>query len=128
MFPPQTAEAFKQNIRRAHFEVAQWYAALDPDPPPLHPREYGWEADDINKSHSATTVAQGVCMAPDYMLKLIHCGCDSESSCKSRSCGSTGRQVPCTIVCACEAGPSCFNKFTTTQLTWEDEGGDHDGI
>ena len=58
---PQTTEAFNQNIRRAHFEDAQWYAALDPDPPPLNPREYGWEADDINKSHSATTVAQGVC-------------------------------------------------------------------
>ena len=125
-----TTEAFTQNTKRAHFQVAQWYAALDSDPPPLDPRDYGWEADDINKSLSATTVAQGVCLAPDYVLKLIRCGCASESSCKRETCGCTGRQVPCTIFCACEAGPSCFNKFTTSQPTDEDEeeGGVQDGV
>ena len=52
--------------------------------PLLLPREFGWEADEINKSHSATTVAQGVCLAPDFLLKVIHCDCDSESSCKQQ--------------------------------------------
>ena len=119
-----------QNTKRAHFQVAQWYDALDLDPPPLDPRDYGWEADDINKSLSATTVAEGVCLAPDYVLKLIRCGCDSESSCKRGNCGCTGRQSPCTICCACGAGPSCFNKFTTTKPTDEDEeeGGVQEGV
>ena len=45
---PPTTEAFVKNIKRAHFQVAQWYAALDSDPLPLDPRDYGWEADGIN--------------------------------------------------------------------------------
>ena len=105
-----TTEAFMQNTKRAHFQVAQWYAALDSDPPPLDPRDYGLEADYINKSLSATTVAEGVCLKPDYVLKLIRCGCDSESSSKRGNCG-------------------CFNKFTTTKPTDEDEeGGVQEGV
>ena len=63
-------------------------------PPPLHPREYGWEADDVNMSHSAITVAQGVCLAPDCLLKLIHCDCDSESSCKQQEWDQWGHRSP----------------------------------
>jgi len=38
---------------------------LDSDPPPLDPRDYGWEADGINKSLSAVPVPAGVVLAPD---------------------------------------------------------------
>ena len=97
-----------QNLKRAHLQVAQWYAALESDPPAHNPRDYGWKADDINKLLSATTVAEGVCLAPDCVLKVIRCGCDSESSCKRGNCG-------CTLFCACGVGPSCLNKFHTTK-------------
>ena len=82
---PPTTEAFMQNAKRAHFQVAQWYAAS------LDPRDYGWEADDTNKSLLPTTVAEGVALAPDDVLKLIRCGCTSESACKRGNCGCTGR-------------------------------------
>ena len=88
---PPTTEAFMQNLKRAHLQVAQWYAALESDPPAHNPRDYGWKADDINKLLSATTVTEGVCLAPDCVLNVIRCGCDSESSCKG---GYTGRQIP----------------------------------
>lgn len=60
-----TTEAFVENMKRAHFHVAQWYAALESDPPPLDPLNYGWEADDVNKSLYAMLVPAGVCPAPD---------------------------------------------------------------
>ena len=44
-----TTEAFEQNVRRAHHQVAQWYCALSGDPPALSPVEYRWEADHTNK-------------------------------------------------------------------------------
>lgn len=73
---PPTTEAFIRDAKRAHFHVAQWYAALDSAPsPPLDPWDFGKEADDdINKSFSPTTVAEGVCVAPHYVFKLIRCG------------------------------------------------------
>ena len=109
---PPTTEVFVQNAKRAHFQVAQWYAALSSDPPSLDPRNFGWEPNDVNKALSPTIGAEGVSMAPDYVLKLIRCGCESQSPCKSGNCGCTGRQIACTIFCACACGPSCLNKFT----------------
>ena len=107
---PPTTEAFMQNLKRAHLQVAQWYAALESDPPPHDPRDYGWKADDINKLLSATTVAEGDCLAPDCVLNVIRCGCDSESSCKRGTCGCTCHQISCAIVCASGSGLSCLNK------------------
>ena len=83
---PPTAEAFMQNVKRAHFQVTYWYAAMEPEPPPLNPQDFGWEADDINKSLSHTTVTKFVCVVPDYVLKLMRCGCDSELACKTGKC------------------------------------------
>ena len=79
-----------QDAKRAHFQVAQWYAALSSDPPSLDPRNFGWEADDVNKALSPIIGAEGVSMAPDYVLKLIRCGCESQSPCKS---GTVDAQV-----------------------------------
>jgi len=109
---PPTTEGFLQNAKRAHFQVVQWYAALESDPPSLNPLDYGWNADDINRTLYPTAVAEGVCVAPDCILKLIRCGCDSEMACRSGNCGCTGRQIPRTIFCACGAGLSCLNKLT----------------
>jgi len=92
---PPTTKAFVENMKRAHFQVTQWYAALDSDPPPLDPRDYGWKADSINKSLSA--VPAGVFLAPDYVLRLIRCGCESATACKSGNCRCTGQQIPCSI-------------------------------
>ena len=68
---PPTTERFLQNAKRAHFRAVQWYAALKSDPPSLNPPDYGWEADDVNKTLYPTAIAEGVCLAPDCVLKLI---------------------------------------------------------
>jgi len=120
---PPTTEAFVENMKRAYFQVVQWYAALDSDSPPLEPRDYGWEADGINKSLSA--VPAGVLLAPDYVHRLIRCGCESATACKSGNYRCTGQQIPCIIFCACTAGLFCFNKFTSRSKPPDD--GDDDG-
>lgn len=118
---PPTTEAFVENMKRAHFQVAQWYAALESDPPPLAPLDYGWEADDVNRSLSAIPVPAGVSPAPDYVLWLIRCGCESDTACKTGNCRCTGRQLPCTIFCACTGGLSCCNKFTSKPPSDDDD-------
>ena len=100
---PPTKEAFEQNVYRAHFQVAQWYRAVD----------YGWEADEINRSLNPRNMREGVPYAPDYILKLIRCGCSSKETCKGR-CGCSKNQLACTIFCACGGDSSCFNRFNTT--------------
>ena len=114
-----TTDAFKQNVKRAHFQVAQWYAAMESEPPPLDPRDYGWEADDINKLLTPITVAEGVSVAPEYVLKLIRCGCGSESPYQRGTCGCTSRQIPCTIFCARDGWSACFYRCTVSKPTDE---------
>ena len=46
---PPTTEAFEQNVRRAHHQVALWYSALGGDPAAMNAVEYGWESDDTNR-------------------------------------------------------------------------------
>jgi len=60
-------------------------------------------------------------VAPDYVLKLIRCGCDSEMPCRSGNCGCTGHQIPHTIFCACGAGLSCLNKLTIAKAIANNE-------
>ncbi len=39
--PPTTPE-FVQNVFRYQYQVAQWYGALEADPPTLNPEDFGW--------------------------------------------------------------------------------------
>jgi hypothetical protein len=55
---PPTAEAFEQNVYRAHFQIAQWYSALNQDPPPINTVDYA------NKSMISQNVKEGIPYAP----------------------------------------------------------------
>ena len=88
--------------------MAYWYIALEPEHPLLSPQDFGWKADDINKSPSPTTVVKFVCVAPDHILKLIRCD--------TGKCWCTGSQIPCTIFCTCWGEPPCLNRFTSTEM------------
>ena len=43
---PPISEAFKQNVARAHLQVAIWLHALDPNPPVLDRTSYGWSQEE----------------------------------------------------------------------------------
>ena len=70
-------------MKRAHFQAAQWIAALRSDPPRLGPWDYDWEADEVNKSLPAMPEPAGVTTAPDNVLWLIPCGCQPDTACKT---------------------------------------------
>ena len=59
-----------------------------------------------------TTVADGVILAPDDILKMIKCSCGSTTPCKSKRCGCHNANMACTSFCACRGGDGCFNEKT----------------
>ncbi len=71
---PPTSEAFVENVRRCHLQVAIWKSALEDSPPQMDPRSYGWEP-----NHQCVmiprTVPIGTDLAPPFILKLIRCSC-----------------------------------------------------
>ena len=100
---PPTTEAFEQNVRRAHHQVALWYSALTGNPPALDAVEYGWETDDTNKCLIPRNMADGVSYAPEDILKLVRCGSSSERPCKGGNC-LHGTPTAFTMFCACGSG------------------------
>ena len=109
---PPTTEAFEQNVLRANFQVAQWYSALSGNPPPLNATEYGWEQDQVIKTLVPRNLPDGVPYAPDQILKMIRCGCSSQTPCKGGNCGCMRHQLPCTMYCACGGGHICSTLST----------------
>ncbi|KAG1651907.1 Craniofacial development protein 2 [Nymphon striatum] len=53
---PPTTEAFKENVARAHLQVAIWLHALDQYPPSLEPNEHGWSQEEGSNVHNPITV------------------------------------------------------------------------
>ena len=54
----------------------------------------------------------GTAYAPDYILKVIRCGCGSTGAanpCKGSKCSCTSSMLPCTIFCNCGGGEGCSN-------------------
>ena len=73
---PPTNEAFKENVKRAHYVCCTWKMALQ-DPPIMNPTEYGWVKDDISNSLQPTMLPPATKPTPDYILKLVRCSCSS---------------------------------------------------
>ena len=129
IFSPAT-ESFEQNVHKAHHQVAHWYSAVSGEPPPLNAVDYGWEADNTNICLIPQNMADVVAYAPEYILKLIRCGCASERPCRGRNSGCMGRQLVCTLFCTCGGGSACSNPFNTKERATDDnvtrDAEDHD--
>ena len=82
---PPTSETFKENVLRAHFQVAVWKSAPEPDPPSLDPKEYGWVHDEATKTLTPRTLPSDVALAPSEVLELLRCGCSTDEPCRSQS-------------------------------------------
>ena len=121
---PPTNEAFRENVARAHLQVAIWRHALEPNPPHLDPLSYGWIKDEGSTSLVPRTVAENVALAPDAILKMIKCSCDSDIPCKTKRCGCYNANMPCTEFCACQGGQGCFNERTRECYNEEHGSGD----
>ena len=106
---PPTSEAFRQNVLRAHFQIAVWKAAPLADPPSCDPTEYGWSRDETSKTLTPETLPPGIDMAPPEVLELLRCGCSSDEPCSTQRCGCQTRHLPCTFYCACRGESRCRN-------------------
>ncbi len=103
-------------------QTAQWYNAMSGDPPAaLDAVDYGWEVDETNKCLNPRNMADGIPYAPEHILKLVRCGCVSERACRGGNCGCMGRQLVCTMFCACGSGRACSNPFNTKEAETDDD-------
>ena len=108
---PPTMEAFKENVLRAHVQVAVWKSATQPDPLSFDPTEYGWSRDESTKTLTPKTLPQDVALAPPEVLELLRCGCSTNDPCSSQRCGCQIGHLPCTFFCACHGELSCCNPY-----------------
>ena len=123
---PPTDEAFRENVARAHLQVAIWRNAHGHDPPPLDPLQYGWIKEECTNSVVPRGVPEDVALAPNDILKLIKCSCDSVVPCKSKRCSCQIANMACTMFCICQGGKSCYNEKSRELLEAQcnDDGGD----
>ena len=58
----------------------------------------------------------GIKCVPDYLMKLLKCGCQTDEACKSNRCGCSSKSMPCTMFCACEGAEGCHNPFKKPEV------------
>ena len=107
---PPTKEAFEENVKRAHIQTAIWKSALQSDPPPFDPVEFGWERDERAKCLKPVTLQPDVSVAPSEVLEMIRCGCSTETPCSTAMCGCYTGHLSCTIFCGCHGDAHCQNE------------------
>ena len=124
--PPMT-ESFAQNAARAHLQVAVWRNALEPNPPQMEPRDFGW-TQVAGKEMYPTPISDGIALAPDALLKVVKCGCSGAIQCRTKMCGCRQSNLAYLVFCACQGGRRCFNDKTrqTLQADEDDDGEDDD--
>ena len=124
---PTTTESFAQNAARAHLQVAVWKNALEPNPPQMEPRDFGW-TQVAGKEMYPTPISDGVALAPDVLLKVVKCSCCGEIQCRTKRCGCRQSNLACSVFCACQGGHQCFNEKArqTLQANEDDDDDDED--
>ena len=109
---PPTAEAFRENVKRAHFQACIWKAALQQDPPELDPIRMASEGP--SGAYCPVSLPSKVGVAPSDILKLINCRCNSERPCSSQRCSCSSAQLACSLFCKCEGSSTCCNPKTVS--------------
>jgi hypothetical protein len=107
---PPTSAAFRENALRAHYQVAVWRNALQTHPPLLDPTHHGWSHIEGSTRITPTIVPLDTPLAPEDLLKVIKCGCDSNTPCSTKRCGCKSQGIECTLFCVCKGGDACKNK------------------
>ncbi|KAL7380340.1 hypothetical protein ABVT39_016150 [Epinephelus coioides] len=72
---PPTKEAFTENVKRAHFQAYLWRNLNNNQPPAMNPGEFGWKKDTCNRALIPIHLPEDVKLVPEYILKMIRCGC-----------------------------------------------------
>ena len=121
---PPTVEAFRWNVKGAHFQACIWKAALQQDPPELDPLEFGWASEGQSGAYCPVSLPSKVEVSPsdNIILKLINCSCSSDRPCSSQICSCSSAQLACSLFCKCEGSSTCCNPKTVSLV----QGTEHD--
>jgi hypothetical protein len=98
---PPTNEAFAENVKRAHYQTSVWRSLEQSNPPELDPEDFGWRKEVETKSLKPVTLPENTALAPEFILKLIRCGCQRIMPCSTQMCRCKRANMNCTIFCAC---------------------------
>ena len=90
--------------------ILQEAAALQTHPPLLGPTDHGWSHTEGSTRITPTIVPLATPLAPDDLLKVIKCGCYSNTPCPTKRCGCKSHAIPCTLFCVCKGGDACRNQ------------------
>ena len=122
---PTTTESFAQNAARVHLQVAVWKNALEPNPPQMELRDFGWTQVAFKEMYP-TPISDGVAHAPEALLKVVKCSCGGKIQCRTKRCGCRQSNLACSVFCACQGGHWCFNQKTTKTLQANEDDDDDD--
>ena len=117
---PPTTEAFEENVKRAHYQCSIWRRALE-EPLNIDPTDYGWLKDEETKSLQPITIPASRQPAPKYIMKLLSCGCASDSPCHNKVCGCVAAKLSCTVFCQCQGDSDVCNNEQTIQARLSDD-------
>ena len=68
---PPTVEAFRENVKMAHFQACIWKAALQQYPPELDPIEFGWASKGPSGAYCPVSLPSKVEVSTsDILLKV----------------------------------------------------------
>lgn len=115
---PPTGEALNKHILRCHLQVLLWKSAEDRCPPDVHIEDYGWSMNnqELEPDIGVTT------MAPPELMKVVACGCTTDTPCERNSCSCKTAGLSCTSFCKCQGQVVCRNPHTTScELSDEDD-------
>ena len=105
-----TIEAFIENVKRAHIQACVWKHALHSAPPLIDPLNNGVILDTSTKSLLPISLPEAIPLAPENILKLIRCSCETDTPCKTMRCRCASAKLPCTVFCHCHAD-ACYNQL-----------------
>ena len=103
---PPTPSASNYHSKRVYYQIMQWMGfAGDMDP-----LIWGWKSEQNKLIPQMTNVS----IAPDCLMKIIHCNCTG--GCKNNKCSCRRHGLPCTSICGpCQTeNPNCMNPNNLT--------------
>ena len=119
---PPTEEAFQQNALRAHLAVAVWKDCVNAHAQSLTPVEHGWYRPGGKPFLLPVVVPVNTPLAPAELLKVLKCGCCSNTPCNTWRCTCKANGLDCYLFCQCRGEEDCHNKWTIyitmTMFTW----------
>lgn len=101
---PPTASATKFHSLRCYYQIRAWCG----EEKDLHATDWGWKLE----NNLFKPVMCDKSPAPDCLLKVVHCNC--QTACTTRRCTCRGYGLPCTAACGPCQVDFCENPFNQT--------------